>query len=327
MQRRSSGDRRRSGPGDRRRGGPGDRAPRGDRWVDVADRYAPYVLLAPAVGLLVAFLVYPVALALQLSLFEVRLVDLGEQTFVGLGNYAALLGSSTFHRVMWNTLAFVGASVLGQAGIGLLLAILLDGRWTGRRLTAAFRTTFLLPWATTGVIVAYSWMFMFDPRLGLVNAGLRAAGVASPPAWLGSVEWAMVALVVANVWRGVPFSLIFQTSGLQSIDRSLYDAAAVGGASRLATVRHVTLPLLRPFVLMNLVLVTLFTVNVFDLILVMTGGGPLESTTVLSLHMYETAFDLGRFGRANALAAVLFAINLATVAAYLAVLGRRRYRA
>lgn len=298
--------------------------PARERFFDALDRRAPYLMLAPALSLLATFVLYPVLSAVRLSLYRVQLVNLGDQTFVGLANYRAVFADPLFHRVLWNTLVFVGASVVGQVGIGLVLALLLDGDWPGRRLTEAFRGTFVLPWATTGVIVAYSWMFMFDARLGLVNGALRLLGVASPPAWLDAVGWAMVALVVANVWRGVPFSLIFQTSGLRSVDRPLYDAAAVGGATRLQTIRHVTLPLLRPFVLMNLVLVTLFTVNVFDLVLVMTGGGPLETTTVLSLHMYETAFELGRFGRANALAVVLFAVNLATVAAFLALLGGRR---
>lgn len=304
-----------------------DRPGRRERAFDALDRRAPYLMLAPALFLLVAFLVYPVLWAFKLSLFEVSMYDLDAQTFVGFENYRAVLSDPLFSKVMWNTAVFVGASVLGQVGIGTLLAVVLDGSWPGRRLTEAFRAAYVLPWATTGVIVAYSWTFMFDPRLGLVNATVRALGVADPPAWLNSVEWALVAVVVANVWRGVPFSLIFQTSGLRSIDRSLYDAAAVGGASPLKTVRHVTLPLIKPFVAMNLVLITLFTVNVFDLIFVMTGGGPLESTTVLSLHMYQTAFDLGQFGQANALAAILFVINLSMVGLYLALRGDGRSRA
>lgn len=303
-----------------------DRPGRLERAFDALDRRAPYVMLAPALLLLVAFFVYPVLWAFKLSLFEVSMHDLDAQTFVGLENYRTVLSDPLFSRVVWNTAAFVGASVVGQAGLGTLLAVVLDGSWPGRRLTEAFRAAYILPWATTGVIVAYSWTFMFDPRLGLVNATIRAFGVSDPPAWLQSVEWALVAVVVANVWRGVPFSLIFQTSGLRSVDRSLYDAAAVGGASRLQAVRHVTLPLLKPFVAMNLVLITLFTVNVFDLIFVMTGGGPLESTTVLSLHMYQTAFDLGRFGRANALAVILFVVNLSMVGLYLALRGDGRVR-
>lgn len=283
------------------------------------DAYLPYLMLAPAFLLAVGLLVYPVAWAARLSLYEVPVYAPGSGSYVGLEHYVDFLMNPLFYRVMWNTVVFVGASVVGQFGLGLGLALLLHQEWLGDRLARVFRASFILPWATSGVIVAYSWQFMFDPRLGFVNAVLRAVGVASPPGWLHSIEWAMIALVVANVWRGAPFSLIFQTSALRSVQSNAYDAAAVAGASRLQTVRHVTLPQLRPFLLMNLVLITLFTVNVFDIIFVMTGGGPLESTEVLSLHMYEAAFEIGHLGRASALAVVLFAVNLLAVGAYLSL--------
>lgn len=291
---------------------------------EAVDRRLPYLLLVPAVVLVGALVVYPVAWAVELSLHEVLLVDLDGRTYVGLANYRWLLADPFFYDVLESTLVFVVASVAGQFCLGLGLALLLDRRWLDDRVTHLFRTAFVLPWATTGVVVAYSWQVMFDTRLGLVNEALRWVGVANPPAWLGSAEWAMVAVVVANVWRGLPFSVVFQSSGLQSVPPRLYEAAGVGGASPLQTVRHVTLPHLLPFVAMNLVLVTLFTVNVFDVIFVMTGGGPLDSTEVLALHMYDTAFEVGRFGRANALAVVLVAINLAMASVYLGVLGGTR---
>lgn len=294
------------------------------RVADAFDRHLPVLMLLPAVVLVVGVLLYPVAWAVKLSLFETPITNLDRQTFVGLSNYAAILGDPFFRRVARNTLVFVGGSVVGQVGIGLALALLLDADWPGERLTRLFRATYVVPWATTGVVVAYSWQFMFDTRTGLVNTVLRWLGVAQPPAWLGSVEWAMAAVVVANVWRGVPFSLVIQTSGLQRVPAALTEAARLGGASRLQTVRHVTLPLVRPFVAMNLLLVTLFTLNVFDVVLVMTGGGPLESTEVLALTMYETAFQLGEFGRAAALAVVLFALNLLLVTGYVLAFGLGR---
>ncbi len=295
-----------------------------ERLHERVDRYLPYLLVAPAFVLVVGLLVYPVVQAVKLSLFRVPTADVSAGSFVGLANYHAIFTDPFFYQVVGNTVVFVGASVLGQVAIGLGLALVLEGKWLPDRATGAFRAAFLLPWATTGVIVAYSWQFVFDDRLGLVNGLLRWVGVANPPVWLQSVEWAMVALIVANVWRGVPFSLVFQTSGLNSIRPSLYEAAAAGGASRLQTLRHVTLPLLAPFVAMNVVLVVLFTVNVFDVVYVLTGGGPLRSTEVLSLYMFDTAFELGRFGRANAVAVVLMTLNLAMVGLYLFVRGGAR---
>jgi len=295
---------------------------RRERLAEAVDRRLPYVFLAPVLLLVVGLVAYPALWAVKLSLYEVAIVALDAQRFVGLANYADVLSDPLFATVLGNTVVFVGASVAGQVGIGLGLALLLDRAPLGERLTGLYRLSFVLPWATTGVIVAFSWQFTFDPQVGAVNTVLRGVGVSDPPTWLDSVRWAMVAVVVANVWRGVPFSLIFQTSGLQSIPDRLYEAAGVGGASPLQTARHVVGPLLRPFVAMNLLLVTLFTVNVFDIIFVMTGGGPLHATEVLSLHMYVTAFDAGQFGRANAIAVVLFAVNLVIVGLYLGVFRR-----
>lgn len=294
------------------------------RLADAVDRRLPVLMVLPALALVGGMVVYPLLWALKLSLVRASVVDLDAQTWVGLANYAAVLSDPVFAQVAWNTVVFVGGSVVGQVGLGLGLALLLDADWPGERVSRFFRATFVLPWATTGVVVAYSWQFVFEPRTGLANAGLRWLGVANPPAWIHSVEWAMVALVVANIWRGLPFSLVVQTSALQRVPRSLVEAAAVAGASRRQTLGHVTLPLVRPFVAMNLLLVALFTVNVFDIVLVMTGGGPLEATEVLALHMYETAFETGRFGRASALAVVLFAVNLVLVGLYLTVGGAGR---
>ncbi|WP_323191890.1 sugar ABC transporter permease [Halostella sp. PRR32] len=293
-----------------------------ERVFEAVDRRLPYLFLVPALALVASLVVYPVVRAVELSLHEVVLINLSDQQFVGVSNYATVVSDPVFATVMRNTVVFVGASVLGQVAVGLGLALLLERRWLGGRLTRLFRLAFVLPWATTGVIVAFSWQFMFHPRMGIVNETLRALGVATPPTWLNSTRWAMAAVIVATVWRGVPFSLIFQTSGLQSIPSRLYEAADVGGASPVQTVRHVTVPLLWPFVAMNLVLVTLFTVNVFDIVFVMTGGGPLHATEVLSLYMYETAFDVGAFGRANAVAVILFGLNVAVVALYLVAFDR-----
>ena len=295
-----------------------------ERAHEAIDRRLPYLMLAPALALVVGVVAYPVLWAIKLSLYEVSVFALDSGAFVGLANYRSIFADPRFLEVVRNTAVFVAASVVGQFALGFGLAVALDGGRIGDRLAGVFRTTYVLPWAVTGVIVGYSWQFVFEPRVGLLNGSLRLLGVAAPPDWLGSVGWAMVAVVVANVWQGTPFSFVFLSSALQSVDDRLYEAAAVGGASRLQAIRHVTLPNLRPFVVMNLLLITLFTVNVFDVIFVMTGGGPLGSTEVLSLYMYETAFETGRFGLASALAVVLFAANAVAVGGYLVVLVRSR---
>lgn len=292
-----------------------------ERLARAMDRHLPALMLLPAALLVVGTVAYPLVWALQLSLYRVSIFDPGGGLFVGLANYRILLVEPRFSRVLANTAIFVGASVAGQVGLGLGLSLLLDREWLPGRLAALFRASYLLPWAVAGVVVAYSWQFVYDPHVGLLAGLLARVGVAAPPAWLTSVELAMVAVVVANVWQGTPFSLVFMTSALGSVPGRLREAASVGGATRLQRFRHVTLPYLRPFVAMNLLLVTVFTVNTFDLIYVMTGGGPLDATEVLAVYTYDVAFDLGRFGMAAALAVVLFAINAVAVVGYVLVLG------
>ena len=284
------------------------------------DRYLPALMLAPAALLVAATVAYPLAWALELSFHRVSIFDLGAGTYVGLANYRALFADPQFGRVVVNTAVFVGASVAGQFGLGLGLSLLLDREWLPGRLARTLRASYLLPWAVAGVVVAYSWQFVYDPRVGLLAGLLGSVGIASP-AWLSNVELAMVAVVVANVWQGTPFSLVFMTGALRSVPGQLREAASVGGATHAQRLRHVTLPHLRPFVAMNLLLITIFTVNTFDLIYVMTGGGPLNATDVLAVYTYEVAFDLGRFGLAAALAVVLFAVNAVAVVGYLLVLG------
>lgn len=283
------------------------------------DRWFPVLLVAPALLLVAGLVAYPLAWAFVWSLSRVSVFQLDGGTFVGLGNYRALAADPRFGHVLVNTAAFVLASVVGQVGLGLGLAVALDRSWLPRRLARTLRTSFIVPWAVSGVVVAYSWRFVYDPRVGLLAGLLRLAGVMTVPAWLSSVEWALAAIVVANVWQGTPFSFVFLTSALTGVPRRLGEAAAVGGASRWRTFRHATWPHLRPFLAMNLFLVAVFTVNAFELIYVLTGGGPLDATTVLAVHTYETAFELGQFGRAAALTVVLFGVNAVLVAGYLLV--------
>lgn len=284
------------------------------------DRWLPALLLTPAVGLVALLVAYPLAWTSWLSVHAVTgAFETGQ--WVGLDHYRALAGDPEIWRATRNTLVFVGASVLGQVGLGLGLAAVLDRATLPERLRGTFRAVYLVPWATTGVVVAYSWQFVYAPRVGLLNGALRALGWAQPPAWLQQVEWAMAALVVANVWRGAPFAMAFLGSGLARIPSSQYEAAAVGGAGRLDVWRHVVWPGVRPFVVVVLVLAAVFTVGVFDLVFVMTGGGPLGTTEVLSLTLYEATFEEGALGRGLALAMVLVGANLAI--AWLALRRRR----
>ena len=270
-----------------------------------------YAFLLPLVALYAVLMFYPLVRGAVWSLQDVSLARLAGNRgapFVGLGNYLLLLRDETFwSKVVPNTVVFVFGSVAAQVGFGMALAILLNQRFiVGRRI---MRSLILLPWVTANVVVAYSWVFIYDSRVGLANRFLLQLGF-EPVAWLSSRALVMPAIVIANVWRGTAFSMLIHSSGLQSISADLYEAAAIDGAGLWHSIRRITIPLLRRFTLLNLLYATMSTLNVFDLIFIMTGGGPLHNSSVVGLYMYEQAFTLGRFGYGAAISMVLLAVNL-----------------
>ena len=171
------------------------------------------------------------------------------------------------------------------------------------------RSLVLLPWVVANVVVAYSWVFIYDSRVGLINRLLLQLNM-EPVSLLTSRALVIPAIIIANVWRGTAFSMLVQSSGLQSIPGQLYEAASIDGASIWQQITRITVPMLRRFTLLNILYATMSTLNVFDLIFIMTGGGPLHNSSVVGLYMYEQAFILGRFGYGAAISMVLLAFNL-----------------
>jgi multiple sugar transport system permease protein len=278
----------------------------------------PYLLLAPALIGIVLLQLYPFILGMWYAFNEIALVNINEQTFVGLRNFETVVNSRSpafWSQVVANSAVFTAGSVGGQILCGLGLSILLQQRWVVWR--DFFRALYFIPWIIANVIVGYTWRFMYDPRMGFLNSILMALG-AEPISWLAEPRLTMPALIVANIWQGVGFSLILLTAGLQSIPDEVYDAAVVDGASDWQSVLHITLPLLRPFLLINLIIASVATINVFDIIFVMTGGGPLYRTEVLPLFMYRLAFDMGYIGRGAAVATLIFLVGVLLTLVYLA---------
>lgn len=283
---------------------------------EVRRNWFAYLLIAPALALITLLMLYPAGWALNFAFREVTFYNLsGPQPFVGLENFVRIFRDEVFLRkVVPNTLYFVGGSVVLQLGFGLALALLLNQRWV--RGARFYRALFLLPWVTSSVVIGYSWVFVYDSRLGLLNQGLLALGM-QPIGWLSDTRVLLPALIVANVWKGTAFSLLMMSAGLQSIDETLYEAAAIDGATGSSALRYLTLPLLKPFVLINLIMITLATFNVFDLIYVMTNGGPLFNSEVMSLYMYHQAFEHNYFGVGAAAAMLLLLVNLGLTLLYL----------
>jgi multiple sugar transport system permease protein len=262
-----------------------------------------YWFVAPATLVLVAVLVVPVVHVVYESF--VWTTPARARVFPSLRNYAAVTGDEVVRLAATNTVVFTVVSVAGHLLLGLAVAVLLNQRIRGRTL---FRNLALLPWMLPPAVVATGWAWLYQNPFGMLNPLLVGAGViGAPRAWLASPDTAMGAVIVANLWRGFPFISLILLAGLQAIPAALYEAAGVDGASAVQRFRHVTLPGLRRVLLIAATLDVINTVKYFDLIWVMTGGGPANRTEVFATLIYRVAFQFFRSGRAAALAVMMVA--------------------
>jgi multiple sugar transport system permease protein len=253
------------------------------------------LFLLPLFVLVVALIIYPFYRAIWLS-FTDKLVGYPER-FVGLRNYVYLIHDDTFHEVVRNSLVFTVGSVALKVLTGLAMALVLNGLWRGRTF---FRGLFLLPWITSTVIVALTWRWMFDsfPGRGFFNSVLIDLGLLNRPvALMASPEGAMLAVIVANWWRGFPFFGVSYLAGMQSISRDLYEAASVDGASTWGRFWHITLPGLKHIIIITILLSAIWTINDFNIVYVMTRGGPGTATQLFATYSYDVAFNQLRWGR------------------------------
>ena len=258
-----------------------------------------FLFVAPAlVGFLVFYLL-PTVRAIQISLTDWNLMRAPK--FVGLANYAKLLGDENFWHSAWVTVAYVLYNIPIQTVLGLLLAVLSD------RLARAvsLRAVIIAPYLISNVVAALVWMLMLDPILGLVNGFLEAVGVARQ-GFLASPDEAMVSVAAISTWRHTGLTALLFYAGLQAIPRHLYEAAQLEGAGEWTMFRRITLPLLRPVLAFVLVTSLIGSFQVFDVIAVATAGGPSNSTRVSLWYIYENAFKFNKMGYASAMSVVLF---------------------
>lgn len=279
----------------------------------------PYLLLAPSLLILTVFLLFPLIWNVYLSIHDVTFSTiLKNWKFVGLMNYVDLLSDPDFYSSLKVSLIFVGGSVALQFFLGLVLAILLNQQVKGSN---TLRALFIIPWTVSAVITGFSFKFIFNDDFGILNYGLEQMGL-YPIAWLsdpGAVVWT---IVIANMWHGTPFTMLFLTAGLFSINPVVYEAALIDGASKIKSFFHITLPLLKPFIVINTILITMWSVNFFDLILVMTNGGPLFASTTSSLFMYREAFEFGMLSKGSAVGIFLIVVNLVLAYSYIRLFKR-----
>ncbi len=287
---------------------------------------AAWAFLTPVTVYLVACYAYPLYRNTDLSVrnYTVHSFVHGDAPFSGLANYRAVVGDPTFAVALRNTLVFTGVSLLFQFVIGLALAVFFHRNF---RLSATMRALFLVPWLLPLIVSASTWSWMLNSDSGIVNSLLGGVGL-HPVDWLTSPRWSLVSVTVANIWIGIPFNLVVLYSGLQAIPAELHEAAAIDGANAWQRFRRITFPLLRPVCAITLLLGLIYTLKVFDLIWIMTKGGPGDASTTLATWSYRKSFGslLPRFGPGAAISNLLILLALAAGLVYLRLQAREQNR-
>lgn len=279
-----------------------------------AERHLGFALLAPALVVLAALTAYPALSVLWLSLQQ-RVPIFGIERFVGLDNYRFLATDPRFWNAARVTIVFTVTSVGLELILGTLVALALRGQRAGVRLALSL---LLLPWALPSVVTAKIFEWLYHPAAGLVNFVLGDRSLN----WLGDPTLALVGLVLADVWRTMPFVALLCYARLLTIPSELWEAAQVDGAGRLATFAYVTLPMLRQILLIALLFRTLDALRAFDLMFVLTGGGPAGTTETLTVYAYRSLFQTLHLGFGSAIGVAVFAAVMAVAWSYLRLLRR-----
>jgi multiple sugar transport system permease protein len=272
--------------------------------------WLPWLMLAPALAVILGLIIYPAINAVWLSFTSTNLLNLDAQTFIGVDNFVEAMQSDEFLLALRNSAVWTFGNVAVQLVLGTVGALILNRRFRAR---GVVRGLVLVPWATPSVLVALMWMWMLDPNLGIINHLLQSIGLQDEPmAWLAERSTALPTLMFIDIWQGVPFFAVMILAALQGVPGDLLEAAKIDGANAWKTFWRVVLPLIMPTVLITTILRLIWTANYFDLILILTNGGPTNSTLTLPLFAYHTAYRGMDFGLAAALGVVQ--------AAFLAVL-------
>ncbi len=280
-------------------------------WADLShrqrqERLTFLAFIAPNFILFAVFTFWPLLYGFILSFTKWNMISPIKQV-VGLENYLTMLREPIFWKVLGNTFYLAAGSIVVRLVLALALALLLNQKLAGRD---AYRAIIFSPTFTTGAAVALVWTWIFHQHYGLLRVPLNFLGIQSP-AWLSDVRWTMPAIIIVTIWKGLGYDMVIFLAGLQSIPIELYEAARVDGAGRWSLFRNVTLPMLSPITFFLVVTSTIGALQAFDIVAVMTGGGPLNSSKVYVYYLYENAFKWFKVGYASALAIVLFLIILA----------------
>lgn len=264
------------------------------------ENIAGYMFILPAFLGTLIFIVIPIFCSLGLSFTKWDLLN--PIQFVGLANYKELFSEALFYKLLTNTFVYaISVSVLGVI-IPLVLAAILNSKIRGSEF---YKTAYFLPFITPMIVIGIIWEWIFDPNIGILNNVLRLH-----INWLYDVNFAMPALIIVSVWKLIGYNMIIFLSAISGISQSLFEAAKIDGATPIQTFKNVTVPLLSPTIFFVVIITAISSFQVFDLIYLMTEGGPLDSTNVLVYAIYKNAFEYFNVGKASAIAYVLFTIIL-----------------
>jgi multiple sugar transport system permease protein len=273
------------------------------------ERWLALVLLVPTVLLLAVFIAYPFVKGVELSVTDARVGVRGH--FVGLHNFVVLANDSIFRTAVWNTFVYTGVTTVFKLALGLWLALLLNRHFKGKALTRAF---VLLPFIIPTVLSTFAWKWMFDPTFSVINWTLFQLGLIHGRInWLGDPTLAMISIIIVNVWRGVPFYAISLLAGLQTISPELHEAAAIDGARPWQRFWHVTWPLLLPVTMVVVLFSIIQTFADFQLVYVLTGGGPANSTQLFATYAYQIGVGTGLLSQGAAISLAMFPVLLIVV--------------
>jgi multiple sugar transport system permease protein len=278
----------------------------------------PYLLVAPALAVLLALSIYPLIYSITISLQQ----ETASGIVWSLSHFKRLATDGFFRTAMVHTFVYAVAALTCEFVLGLGLALLLNQKIRARGL---FRASLLVPMMLPTVVVGVVWRLMLNPNFGAVNGTLKQLGINTEGlTWTASPRLAFLAVVAVDVWQWTPFVFLVLLAGLQAIPQEPYEAALIDGSSRWQTFRHVTLPLLKPAILIVLLLRTMDLLRVFDQIFILTEGGPGFATEMISLYIYRTAFRFFDFGYAAAMSFVLLALTNVVSLVYLRLLQDER---
>ena len=266
---------------------------------------SPYFFILPAVAIMVAGLVYPVLQAFYLSLYDWKIgTKFEDAPFVGIRHFVRMISDDNVHESIWVTLRFGFWTITIEMFLGVALALLLEKPIRG---ASVFRTIFILPLMISPVVVGLIWRYLFDARIGWINYYLGKIGI-EPQVWLGNADLAFFAIVFTDIWQWTPFIFIIVIAGLQALPSEILEASRIDGANWWQHILFVKLPMIRSILLIALLLRLIDVFRALEVMYILTGGGPGRATELLSLHIYNRAFETQQLGYASAISVLLIVI-------------------